>query len=366
MSGYLANYVPGRDNNFNLIRFVAATLVLFSHSFALSIGSSDAEPLRATIGMTWGDIAVDIFFITSGFLIAGSFFARSNILAFLWARALRIYPALIIAVLFCVFVIGLAFTSLEPREYLTHEQTHRYLINNITLLWGIEYSLPGVFANNPFAYAVNGSLWTMPYEVKMYILLTIIFAMIALASRATKIFSYQFITAVIGTGAVCFHIANHFEDLVTGQFLRLFAMFFVGAAFYAWRERILLSSRITALLVALLIASAFINESLFFVIYCLSLPLIIFGLAYLPSGHVRSFNKLGDYSYGLYIFAFPVQQSLAAIVPNISVFSMIALSFLVTSTLAVLSWHVVEKKCLKMKNVNIIPERFFKSLFSKP
>ena len=173
MSGYLASFVSGRDNNFNLIRFVAATLVLFSHSFALSIGSSDAEPLRASIGMTWGDIAVDIFFITSGFLIANSFLTRSNVLVFLWSRALRIFPALIIAVLFCVFVIGIAFTSLEPKEYLAHDQTQRYLIKNIMLVGGIEYSLPGVFSENPFSHAVNGSLWTMPYEVKMYMLLIV-------------------------------------------------------------------------------------------------------------------------------------------------------------------------------------------------
>nr|WP_289135086.1 acyltransferase [uncultured Halomonas sp.] len=365
MSGYLASFVSGRDNNFNLIRFVAATLVLFSHSFALSIGSSDAEPLRASIGMTWGDIAVDIFFITSGFLIANSFLTRSNVLVFLWSRALRIFPALIIAVLFCVFVIGIAFTSLEPKEYLAHDQTQRYLIKNIMLVGGIEYSLPGVFSENPFSHAVNGSLWTMPYEVKMYMLLIVMFGSFALASRATKLLNYKHLIAFLGISAITLHIINHFEDLFTGQFLRLFSMFFIGAAFYGWREKIFLSSRITALLLVLLVAASLVNKTIFFVIYCFALPLIIFGLAYLVSGQIRRFNKLGDYSYGIYIYAFPVQQSLAALIPNISVFSMIVLSFLVTCTLAALSWHLIEKRCLKLKSANIIPKILLKPTLEK-
>lgn len=361
MSGYLAGFIPGRDNNFNLIRFVAATLVLFSHSFALSTGSSGSEPLRASIGMTWGDIAVDVFFITSGFLIANSFFTRSSIAVFLWSRVLRIYPALIVAVLFCVFAIGLSFTSLEPKEYLSHEQTHRYLIKNIILVGGIEYSLPGVFSENPFAHAVNGSLWTMPYEVKMYILLTVIFSSLTLASRSIKFLNYKPLITVLGISAITLHIVNYLEGLFEGQFLRLFSMFFIGAAIYVLRDKIFLSSRITALLLTLLVAASFISKVLFFVIYCFALPLIIFGLAYLLSGQVRSFNKLGDYSYGLYIYAFPVQQSLAALIPSISVFSMIALSFLVTCTFAALSWHLIEKRCLKLKDANIILKRCSKS-----
>lgn len=111
----ISNYTNTRDNNYNLIRFLAAVLVLFTHSFALTYGSGNAEPLRYSLGITWGTIAVDVFFVTSGFLIAGSFFKRGNLIAFGWARILRIYPALFVALLFCVFVVGLAFTSKNPR-----------------------------------------------------------------------------------------------------------------------------------------------------------------------------------------------------------------------------------------------------------
>lgn len=111
MSKILIYFLESRDNNFNLIRFIAAFGVLFSHSFSLAIGSIETEPFKQLIGMSFGQIAVDMFFISSGFLIANSLFVNKNLANFLWARFLRIYPGLFAAVLFCVFVVGLYFTS---------------------------------------------------------------------------------------------------------------------------------------------------------------------------------------------------------------------------------------------------------------
>src|SRR5487761_1170379 len=113
----MANYVKlseaarGRDNNFNLLRFLAAFAVLISHSFSLATGVSDAEPLRAAYGLTWGDIAVDVFFVTSGFLVTASLLKRRSATAFVWARVLRIFPALWLMLFLTVFGMGLALTS---------------------------------------------------------------------------------------------------------------------------------------------------------------------------------------------------------------------------------------------------------------
>jgi peptidoglycan/LPS O-acetylase OafA/YrhL len=349
MANLLSTYTASRDNNFNLVRFMAASLVLFSHSFALALGSGDAEPLRSTIGMTWGTIAVDVFFITSGFLITKSYLSSNNIIAFWWARILRIYPALIVAILFCVFCVGTWFTTNSLNEYLQDPQTYKYLIKNSTLFFGIEFDLPGVFMNTPYKEAVNGSLWTLPYEVKMYVILAFTLGLAVRISRWVKFASIRNTILFIAILSTSIHIANHFQPILSIKSTRLFSLFFVGAVFYLCRDKIYLSTKWTLFLLPLLLVSS-VNKDVFFVIYSLSLPFIIFYISYVPAGEIRKFNKFGDYSYGIYIYAFPVQQSIAATLPNVSVPVMIALSFLITFLLSMLSWHLIEKRFLKMKD----------------
>jgi len=133
MNTPLSTYTGSRDNNFNLIRFLAALAVLYSHSIILTLGPEAKEPLKSLVGIAIGSIAVDVFFVTSGFLIAASYLARKDIIAFTWARLLRIYPGLIVAIIFCVFVVGLYFTSLPKLDYITHVDTLKYFIKNCRL-----------------------------------------------------------------------------------------------------------------------------------------------------------------------------------------------------------------------------------------
>ena len=119
------------------------------------------------------------------------------------------------------------------------------------------------------------------------------------------------------------------------------------------------SSWFFLILVILLLAT--LNKQLFFVVYTLSVPYLLFYVAYIPSGKIRKFNEVGDYSYGIYIYAFPIQQSIAAIIPNVSVPTMILLSFAITFVLAYFSWHIVEKRFLRMKNNYIVVEKAFRN-----
>jgi peptidoglycan/LPS O-acetylase OafA/YrhL len=349
MNESLASYTASHDNNFNLIRFVAATLVLVSHSFVLAGYPDFGEPLESLVGLTWGSLAVDFFFITSGFLVTSSYLSKDSFFGFARARIIRIYPALIVAVLFSVVIIGLYFTTLNAGAFLSDSKTHQYILKNSFLFDGVKYNLPGVFLDNPYRQAVNGSLWTLPYEVKMYSYLALLLCTISYLKRSLGV-NVNIKTAILViyliTGALNIH--NHFYVDEKNYFIHLAFMFFSGALFYLWREKIMLSINIFAICTLLLIISIY-HPHLFFVVYSLSIPLIVLFLAYIPKGAIRSYNKIGDYSYGMYIYAFPIQQALAATIDNITISTMLGLSFVLTLVMAVASWHIVEKPMLKFK-----------------
>ena len=343
----LSSYSQGRDNNFNLIRIVAALAVLVTHSFALATGSVYAEPFRERLGMTMGSFAVDVFFIASGFLVTSSLLARQNTIEFIWARVLRIYPALWVMLLLTVFGLGVFFTSLPVSDYLTSPKTYFYLAKCATLFTGIANELPGVFTNNPFKIGVNGSLWTMPSEVYMYVILVVTWVVLRMAAKL-GLKAFQMAIVIFAIVAAVGVLVNNLYFDTEYYFLRLFFMFFTGAAFYILREYIVLSHRLFwFLLLALVVAVS--NRQAFFFVYMLVVAYILFYLAYVPSGFVRRYNRLGDYSYGVYIYAFPVQQAIAASIPGVSVMQMMLLAAVITIFLAVLSWHLLERRCLGLK-----------------
>ena len=337
----------GKDNNFNLMRLIAALAVLVTHSFAIATGDPKTEPLRGWLGMTLGDFAVDAFFITSGFLVTASLARRQSAIDFVCARALRVYPALLVMLGLTVLLLGTALSRLPAGEYLTHYGTFKYLAKCATLVFGIEYVLPGVFEGNPYKSAVNGSLWSMPWELRMYILLLLLWLM---AKRFGGDRSAQWGRAVlvVFVAAAVAHVATHFLRPTTEHGLRLLFMFFTGAAYHVLRRHIVLSCRlVTAAIVAL--ALALFRPEAFFVVYSVTIAYLLLWMAYAPTGFMRRFNLLGDYSYGTYIYAFPVQQLTAALIPGISVLTMILVSGAATLTLAIASWHLIESRSLDLK-----------------
>ena len=152
----LSDYTDKRDNNFNLIRFIAASLVLFGHSFPVVGGPKIEEPLWNAIEMTFPSIAVDSFFVISGFLIASSFFSRKKLIAYIWARILRIYPALTINIIFCVFVLGIFFTAIPVSEYLTTTGTYKILFKKRNAFLGCKSPPAGGISGHPIG---EGSKW---------------------------------------------------------------------------------------------------------------------------------------------------------------------------------------------------------------
>jgi peptidoglycan/LPS O-acetylase OafA/YrhL len=350
LASLLSSYTDSRDNNFNLIRFIAASLVLFGHCYPLS-GISQ-EPL-SQYGISLGHLSVDVFFITSGFLVTRSLVIRQDLISFAMARILRIFPALIVAVLFSVFVVGLYFTTLPAQEYLTHSAIYTYLFNNTTLvLQPTAFALPYVFDTNPYKQSVNGSLWTLPWEMNMYVLLAMLGSLVFIKPSFFSLRVFKWI--LVGIVGISFplYVVNYIGLFSTIPFFTMgthfLTTFFMGAILFVFQDRIYLSKRLFGICLLLIFYTAS-YKSIFFPVYNLVLGYIVLYLAYVPNGFIRNFNKLGDYSYGVYIYAFPIQQSIIALIPNISVMTFFVYSFSITLIFAIFSWHFIEKPALKLK-----------------
>ena len=342
MSVNLTEIKNSRDNNFNLLRFLAALMVLFGHSYALS---------KSHIAQEWlfGHVAVDIFFIISGYLVTASLFTRKSLWIFTKNRFLRIIPGLFIAMLFNVFIIGIFYTDIPILEYLKSGEIYHYIYANTTLLLDpIQMNLPGVFGGNPHPNTVNGSLWTLPWEVAMYILLFII-GIYALIEK--PILSYNMVKklfvliSVLGMAVYAYYLYYHLD--VNNSGVRFVAIFFTGGLLWIYRSHVLLSNRI--FLGMLFFIFFMFSSSYFLIVYSLLVGYIVLYLAYVPKGNIRYFNKLGDYSYGMYIYAFPIQQSYVASFPEITGFSLFLVSAITTLLFSVLSWHFIEKPALSLK-----------------
>ena len=342
----LSAYSTGRDNNFNLVRFLAAFTVLWSHSYALTVGPG-AEPWVRWIGYTPAGIAVDAFFITSGFLVTASLLRLDDFKAFVRARALRIFPALVVMSVLLALVMGPVFTRLSLEEYFRDSATWKFLFKNATVLTGVKFTLAGVFEYNPMDKTVNGSLWTLPFELRCYLTLALVwwvakFARHEALRRFTRI-------VVVGTALllVAFWVSRA-VDYRHWHTFRLFFMFFCGTGFWLFRDRVPMDKRWFAAAAGVLLAGA-VWPRAFFWVYPPTIAYIVLYLAYVPGGFIRGFNRLGDYSYGIYIYAFPVQQMLVASFPGIPVAQMFVGASVFTLALAIFSWHLVEKPMLARK-----------------
>ena len=340
----LTDVIQGRNNNFHLLRMVAASAVLFSHAFPLSTGARQDEPLRAALGCTFGSIAVDLFFLISGMLVTLSLVRRGSAVEFAKARFFRIWPGLIAAILFVMLLIGPAVTTLSPSDYFTSRHTMKYLLFNMFLLRGAS-DLPGVFSTNPWPDAVNGSLWTLPAEVRCYLaLLAVWFAVRQLNWTGARL--RQVATAVWVVLFAWFAWTLR-SSTVEESPLHLWLMFSSGTLLYLYREHIVMSPLHLAGALALLVLSAG-HAMAFGLVYALALPYVMLCAAYLPRGAILQYNRLGDYSYGVYIYAYPVQQTLMHLQPGLGPIGLFAASMAVTLALAVLSWHLIEKPAMRL------------------
>lgn len=337
-----------RNNNFDFLRFLAASAVIVSHNFAI-FGLK--EPGLYSYN-TLGGIGVSIFFLMSGFLITKSWIEKPQFINFLKKRSLRIFPALFFITLFCSFVLGPLVTTLDITEYFKNGQTWSYIKN--LFLYALQFNLPGVFQNNPIPNVVNGPLWTLPIEFLMYFSIGIIgfFGLI----KKKIIVPIIIISLLILNVWISFN--SDFSNLVVFYLpliveLKLPLFFFIGSFFYIYSKKILLDKKIAIIALTLFIPSLITPYANF--IGYITIPYLIFFFAFKGPFFLRNFGKYGDFSYGMYIYAWPIQQTLVYLfLDKISFLIFFIAVFIITIFFAVISWYFIENPALSLKNRKLI------------
>ncbi|RCH54148.1 hypothetical protein DJ568_14815 [Mucilaginibacter hurinus] len=319
------------NNNFGLVRLITASLVIFNHSSALF-------PKGYHMPET-GYLRLWVFFFLSGLFITSSYGNSKTQVSFIIMRMSRLWPALIVCTLLTVFVMGPLVTSLSLNEYFTSEVTWKYLVSN-SIIFNIKYYLPGVFTTNYFKDVVNNPLWTIPMELKCY---GIVFGLGFLGlfkSKVTMLTGYMVMIIYL------FNTKMNFWEITSGS-ITLYMLFFAGSICYFFRKYIYIDYRIALCLIFLLTLTHFAT-----IHQIVSMLILQFALIYttLVLGASRIFKKVklpGDYSYGVYIYGFIVQQTIAHYLPDISPLVSIVYTMPVVIILGGLSWHLIENPALK-------------------
>ena len=285
-----------------------------------------------------------MFFVLSGYLVTRSFENRHNLVAFVEARVLRIYPALWVTLILTVFLLGPMVTSLGTAEYFSNPGTWNYLTHNAKLFPNIVFQLPGVFEENPWKGGVNGSLWTLPIEVRMYVIVAFLGVVGFLRSR--EIFNLVALLIV----AWYLFLPEKFYLLHNLKNERLGIYFLLGALFYMNRERI----RYHWIgLLALGIPMYFSYGGPFYnAAFGVWFAYLILYISFHRTISFPDLGKHGDFSYGLYLYAFPMTQLNILVFGAESPWLIVVLTFLLSMALAMASWFFIENPCLRLKGVH--------------
>ena len=325
-----------RQNNLNAIRLVAALAVTVSHAWPIVHGAETVEPLSAT-GYTLGTIAVMVFFGLSGFLIAASWARTPEPGRFLARRARRLLPGLWVMLVLSALVMGPIVSTLSPGAFLSDPATWRFLGRNALLL-PIEPALPGVFGANPYP-AAAGSIWTLHYEALCYLGLM----MLGLAGCLAKVRAGWWLGAVLALAVFAALAGDHLHPRLTGLVL-LGLPFALGVGAWIWRQVLPLALTGVAMLAvaAWLAHGTVVYHPVFagFVVYA------TLWAGFVPWSAGRRLARRSDLSYGIYLYAFPLQGLVQHLIAPGDVATHLVLAIPPTIGLATLSWYWIERPWL--------------------
>lgn len=348
-SGTLAQTENDRSNNFDFLRFFMASLVLFYHCYPLlGIGGKQNGLLEKAAGLA-GGAAVDFFFVMSGFLVTQSWMRTPHAGLFLQKRVLRIYPAFILVSLFCALVAG-PLGAASVADYFHHFRPAGFVVYMLLLVGPY---LPPVFPQVPYAGQVDGSFWTLRYEFECY-LFVLLFGLSGLLRRSRFVLiGFLGLMAVALATALGHGLPVPDKDLHLignpARWTRLAFCFLSGMTFLLYRDRIVYSPLLLlTALAGVCAAAAFPNW------WDVAIPTcgayLLFWAAFQPLPLLAHWAKHGDFSYGVYLYGYPVQQILIChFQPYLTPLRLLCLAYPLTLLLAAISWHCVEKPALRLK-----------------
>jgi peptidoglycan/LPS O-acetylase OafA/YrhL len=335
--------LQSKENNFNLLRMVGALFIVLGHSILLS---GSYEPLREAHPALIEGVEfmaynfLHIFFVFSGLMVAMSLDRRQSLANYVAARSLRILPPLLLVSATLALAIGPVMTTATVREYFADPQTWLYvpLAGSGLFVPG----LPGVFTDVTFAGRINPPTWTVRYEIIYYCGLAIVW-LLGLLRPARLPF-------VLAAGAAIyaysmFDVDLRAEEGVFNPKVSFGMCFMVGTAIYFYRHHIPVSGWPTLLFG--LLTFVFYDTSWRQLAAILALTSAILWLGFVPKGPMLAYNRVGELSYSVYIWHWPIGQTLLSLAPGLEFYELFVPMALLTVAIAALSWSVVERPALQ-------------------
>lgn len=351
-----------KKNNFHLMRFIFASGVIFSHSWILLLGPNGQGEFFAQY-LTHGQalastFSVSGFFVISGFLVMQSLINSPTAVNFMTKRLLRLLPALVLSLAVCAFFIAPLLANIPLRSFLRLPEAgplNFFFKNMIFGILGDAWSIQGVFEHNPFPNTINGSLWTLKYELVMYIGLALMQFSSLKVKKLQLLIGFVLITVfMLLDQAFNIRLFNPKSDywwvLNTynqRDFFMLAFYFMSGSMLYIFKDKIPMNIYLIIGLTILLVAAS--NFGHLNYVTNLVFPYLVISVCI--NKRFALFAKPGDFSYGIYIYAFPIQQLVALLWRQyLSVPTFFLVSFAITLTASIISWKFIEEPVLNIKH----------------
>lgn len=292
----------GISSNVNLLRFLAAILVIFCHSFYVAASMEDPLSVFSKGQTNFGGLAVSFFFFLSGFYVTKSLYKTRTVKEFMSKRCIRIFPQLWIVVSISVFLIGPFFTSNSFLDYFLDKNTYLYLLNGILLP---VHNLPGVFQTNVYDATVNGPLWTLPVEFVAYCAVAVVMFLGKSIIKKEKVQKVMHIICLIGSFAVFIFVSVVLRNAFLITVARPLVIFFVGVIFCDYADKIVLNQWLGIIALGVVLLGCRFGFLNCVMIVCVPYMIVTFMLGW---KQIKWNCDLFLISYEMYLFGWPIQQ----------------------------------------------------------